>query len=85
VVALIILLLAASAFANGVTAKGKVKGVPVCEVRKPFLEYVEDGLALVLDIPLALLSPLCGPIISPIINKLDPVEKRSYSHYGSRR
>ncbi|GEM_PF-1940019 len=51
---------------------------------KPFgiephvMRWVEDGLALVLDIPLALLSPITCPIVTPIMDKLDPVERRSF-------
>jgi hypothetical protein len=43
----------------------------VCKGSKPFLEYVEDGLALALDVPLAILSPLTCPIVAPIMDRLD--------------
>jgi hypothetical protein len=50
----------------------------VCKGPKPVLAYLEDGLAYALDLPLAILSPLACPIISPVLDRLDPVEKRSY-------
>lgn len=53
--------------------------IPVCEGRKPMLEYLEDGLALVLDVPLALLSPITCPIISPL---MDRTEQRVYPSYS---
>ena len=45
---------------------------------KPFLEAVEDGIAYVLDIPLAMLSPLTCPIVAPILEKLDSGPHRQY-------
>jgi hypothetical protein len=49
----------------------------VCKVRKPCLAALEDCLAYALDIPLAMLSPITCPIISPILDALDPVDEQS--------
>jgi hypothetical protein len=92
-------LLAGSAFANGSSlsaAKGVRKAVVssydrvhkcrvVCKGSKPILEYVEDGLAYALDIPLAILSPITCPIVAPIMRKVDSDRDRTYSRYSSRR
>ncbi len=59
--------------------------LPTCTVRKPVLESVEDGLALLLDVPLALLSPITCPILSPIMDRLDEPQNRSYDPYRRRR
>jgi hypothetical protein len=56
----------------------KYKCQVVCKAPKPALEVIEDGLAYLLDIPLAILSPIACPIVSPILDKIDPVEARSY-------
>ncbi|MDQ7782465.1 MAG: hypothetical protein RDU20_06290 [Desulfomonilaceae bacterium] len=53
----------------------------ICKGSKPFLEYVEDGLAYALDIPLAILSPFTCPIVSPIMDRIDANGGRSYSRY----
>ena len=53
----------------------------ICKGSKPFLEYVEDGLAYALDIPLAILSPITCPIVSPIMDRFDSDGGRSYSRY----
>jgi hypothetical protein len=45
---------------------------------KPFLEAVEDGIAYILDIPLAMLSPLTCPIVAPIMERLDSGPDRQY-------
>ncbi len=50
----------------------------VCKGSKPFLEFVEDGLAYALDIPLAILSPITCPIVSPIMERFDSDRGRSY-------
>ncbi len=50
----------------------------VCKAPKPALAIIEDGLAYLLDIPLAILSPITCPIVSPILDKIDPVEARSF-------
>lgn len=57
----------------------------ICKAPKPFLERVEDGLAYALDIPLAMLSPITCPIVSPLLDKFDPVENRSYARTPSKR
>jgi hypothetical protein len=50
----------------------------VCKAPKPVLAILEDGLAYALDLPLALLSPITCPIVRPIMDRVDPVEKRTY-------
>jgi hypothetical protein len=57
----------------------------ICTAPKPFLEKVEAGLAYALDIPLAVLSPITCPIVSPLLDKFDPVENRSYARTSSRK
>ncbi len=95
-VAGLICFVASSAFADGApggTTKSRTVTVydskarcqVVCKAPKPFLERVEDGLAYALDIPLAILSPVTCPIVSPILDKLDPVENRSYARTPSRK
>ena len=87
---------ASSAFADGApggtTKSGtitvynaKERCQVVCKAPKPFLERVEDGLAYALDIPLAILSPITCPIVSPLLDKFDPVENRSYARTPSRK
>lgn len=92
VASLITVLLASFAFGNGgvykngaVYKSGKGKNLPICKVQKPYLEYLEQGVALILDVPFALMSPICAPIMGPIMNKLDPVEPRSFPRSRSRR
>ena len=51
---------------------------------KPFAEAVEDGFAYVLDIPLAMLSPLMCPIVTPIMEKIDSGPDREF-HPRARR
>lgn len=92
VATLIMVLLASFAFGNGYAKKNvsvhtnsKGKPLPMCEVQKPYLEYLEQGVALILDVPFALMSPICAPIVGPIIDKLDPVDDRSFSRSRSRR
>jgi len=63
------------------TYNAKNKCTVVCKGPKPFLEYIEAGLAYALDIPLAILSPITCPIVSPIMNKLDSNGGRSYHRY----
>ncbi|MFH0822566.1 MAG: hypothetical protein V2B18_07420 [Pseudomonadota bacterium] len=72
-------------FAASPKAKPYDGCVPICKGQKPFLEAVEDGLALLLDIPFALLSPICSQIVTPVLDKIDPIEDRSYPRRGSRR
>ncbi len=50
----------------------------VCKGEKPILAYLEDGLAYALDLPLAILSPITCPIVAPVLDRLDPVEARTY-------
>ncbi len=84
VVAVVLLFSAATVFADGLpyrarpvaktiissyNAKNKCR--VICKGSKPFLEYVEDGLAYALDIPLAILSPITCPLVSPIMDSLD--------------
>ena len=70
VVAAILVFCASTVLADGVTYRstrvGKIlvtsynkenKCRMVCKGSKPFMEYVADGLAYTLDIPLAILSP----------------------------
>jgi hypothetical protein len=100
IVVLLVLLVASSVTANGVRYPGPTtyritappsaatvgsRCLPVCEVRKPLLEYVEDGVALVLDLPLALLSPITCPILSPVMDRLDGSDYRSYERCRRRR
>jgi hypothetical protein len=57
----------------------------VCKGDRPILEVLESGLAYVLDIPLAILSPITCPIVKPVMDKIDPIEERSYRHRVSSR
>lgn len=57
----------------------------ICKAPKPFLERIEAGLAYALDIPLAILSPITCPILSPLLDKFDPVENRSYARTSSKK
>lgn len=52
--------------------------VMVCQGERPALETLETGLAYLLDIPLAMLSPITCPIVSPILEKYDSGPDRSY-------
>jgi hypothetical protein len=92
VASLITALLASFAFGNGgVSKSGAVykssrgKNLPICGVQKPYLEYLEQGVAFILDVPFSLMSPICAPIVGPIMDKLDPVEDRSFRRSRSRR
>jgi hypothetical protein len=87
---------ASSALANGASSGATKSGTitvynskercqVVCKVPKPFLEIVEDGLAYALDIPLAIMSPITCPIVSPLLDKFDPVENRSYARTPSKK
>lgn len=57
----------------------------VCKGSKPLSEYVADGLAYALDIPLAILSPVTCPIVAPILNRMDSDGDRMYSGSKARR
>ena len=52
--------------------------VVVCQGERPALETLETGLAYLLDIPLAMLSPITCPIVTPILEKYDSGPDRSY-------
>jgi hypothetical protein len=89
-------LLASLASADGApTSKTKSRTITVynskercqviCKAPKPFLERLEDGLAYALDIPLAMLSPITCPVVSPLLDKFDPVEQRSYARTPKKR
>ena len=52
--------------------------VMVCQGERPALETLETGLAYLLDIPLAMLSPITCPIVTPILEKYDSGPDRSY-------
>ena len=82
---IICVLVTSLVLANGGAPKVKTKCVPSVPSGKPFLAYIEDGLAAVLDIPLAMLSPICCPILAPIIDRLTPSEPRAYHRSRSRR
>lgn len=56
----------------------KEKCQVVCKGDRPVLEVIETGLAYALDLPLAILSPIACPIIRPVMDKIDPIEERSY-------
>lgn len=58
--------------------------LPICKPKKPYLQYVEDGVAALFDVPLALISPIACPIVSPIMDTIDPVENRSFETYPGR-
>ncbi|GEM_PF-5637598 len=45
---------------------------------KPALDLLEDGLAYLLDIPLAIVSPITCPIMSPILDNLNSAQDRYY-------
>jgi len=64
------LLLSTAAFARDCPRPAPVNCIPVCEGKKPVAEYLEDALALALDVPLALLSPITIHVLSPLVKKL---------------
>ncbi len=75
--------IASTAFANGISYRTPKKSITLRAARKPCVskpisEYIEDGLAMALDIPLALMSPVLCPIAGPVIDAIDPVEKKSF-------
>ncbi|AFM26446.1 hypothetical protein [Desulfomonile tiedjei] len=82
----VVVFLASCLIANAATApKGtytvydaKNKCQVVCKAPKPALEILEDGLAYLLDIPLAILSPITCPLVTPVLDRIDPVEARSF-------
>ncbi len=52
--------------------------VMVCQGERPALETLETGLAYLLDIPLALISPVTCPIVTPLLEKYDSGPDRTY-------
>ncbi len=52
--------------------------VMVCQGDRPAMETLETGLAYLLDIPLAIISPITCPIVTPILEKYDSGPERSY-------
>ena len=85
-VAVVILLFATvSASANGARYTENVKCVPVCEGNKPYVEYLKDGAALILDIPLAMLSPVCTGFVQPIMDRVYQDRGCGYSKHRRRR
>ncbi|MCX5874286.1 MAG: hypothetical protein NTY51_13790 [Deltaproteobacteria bacterium] len=62
-----------------VNYNAKYKCVMVCKGQKPILETLEDGLAYALDLPLALLSPITCPIMTPLLEKFDSDADRTYA------
>jgi len=61
------------------------KCVMVCRGAKPISAYLEDGLAYMLDIPLALLSPITCPIVSPLMERFDSGPNRTYARQRAGR
>ena len=57
----------------------KAKCRVISRAPKPALEMLEDGLAYLLDIPLAILSPITCPIVAPIMDEIDSSPDRYYS------
>lgn len=56
-----------------------VKCRTVVGAPKPALDLIEDGLAYLLDIPLAIVSPITCPIVSPILDDLNAAQDRYYT------
>ena len=96
--AAVILWLASPAFANGASERVKPirahtvstynaanKCQVICKGSKPVLEYVADGFAYALDIPLAILSPITCPVFSPLIHAFDDYPDRIYRRNPRRR
>ena len=83
VFALLTTIIASTAWANGGSYRGKGHSITLRNTYyphtyKPVGEYIEDGIALVLDLPLALMSPILCPVVGPIMDAVDPVENRSF-------
>jgi hypothetical protein len=86
-VTMITMLIASTAWANGRSYRIKKHSITLSksyypDTYRPVGDYIEDGLAFVLDIPLALMSPILCPVMAPIMKAIDPAENRSY--YGKR-
>ncbi|MGB6064974.1 MAG: hypothetical protein WBG50_09200 [Desulfomonilaceae bacterium] len=67
------------------TYNSREKCQVICTAPTPFLERVENALAYTLDIPLAILSPITCPVVSPLLDRIDPVENRSYARTPRKR
>ena len=52
--------------------------VMVCPGERSALETLETGLAYLLDIPLALVSPIPCPVVAPLMEKYDSGPDRAY-------
>jgi hypothetical protein len=88
VISLITMITASTTWANGGSYRAKGHSITLRNTYyphtfRPVTEYIEDGVALVLDLPLALMSPILCPVVGPIMDAIDPVENRSYP--GRRR
>lgn len=90
IISVLAVCLTSTVFANGISYRTPKKSITLraasrpC-VSKPISEYIEDGLAMALDIPLALMSPVLCPILGPVIDAVDPVHKKSFPRRGSRK
>jgi hypothetical protein len=95
IVALITALVGVTAWADGVVYRGNGSHITFKKTYypkksyyphtfRPVSEYIEDGVALVFDLPLALMSPILCPIVGPIMDAVDPVENRSFHHKRRR-
>lgn len=62
----------ASAYDASLECKQVYKG------RKPVCDVIEDGLAYILDIPLAMLSPVTCPIVAPLREWWDSDGSKTY-------
>ncbi|HMK36954.1 MAG TPA: hypothetical protein VK463_17905 [Desulfomonilaceae bacterium] len=86
--AAIVVFCASLVFGNGVDSSAEKTGryvlynakdrcQVVCKGDTPILEMLESGLAYLLDVPLAILSPIACPIVKPVMDKIDPIQGRS--------
>jgi hypothetical protein len=87
-ISLITIIAAPTTWANGGSYRAKSHSITLRNTYyphtfRPVSEYIEDGVALVFDLPLALMSPILCPVVGPIMDAIDPVENRSY--HGRRR
>ncbi len=72
-------------YARYTVYNAKEKCYMVCKAPKPALEILEDGLAYVLDIPLAIISPITCPVVRPVLDRFDSDESRTYKTVKVRR
>lgn len=56
----------------------------ICKGRTPAAAMLEDGLAYLVDIPLALVSPLTCPVVAPLLERFDSGSDRSFSRRTGR-